>query len=257
MRRAKVERQWESQGLLFAGMDEVGVSSIAGPLLACCIILPPGKPVAGVKDSKLIETHEERVPIAMKLMESAVDFRFGESKPHEVSELGTVKASVLAMNRAISNLKVIPQRVISDFHHYSLELPEGVREKKVIKGDLKIYCVAAASIVAKVARDHYMKELAKLDGNRYGWATNVGYRSRAHWDAIRKYGITPHHRERYATVWSEDEIAEFKRMKMRDRKKKPRRGMIWSKRHGQWVWPDTRSAERKAQDERIARAAER
>lgn len=214
IRRSKEEKAWEAQGP-FAGIDEVGVSAIAGPLVACAVILPPGVKIPGVRDSKQVPTHEERSDIAESIKGVATDVSYGWVEPDEVSDLGTVRASVLAMNRAVASLKKVPPLIVSDFHHYSLDLPTGTREIKIIKGDTKIFRIAAASIVAKTFRDTYMKLLALLD-SRYGWDTNVGYRSRRHWDAIREHGITKYHRKKYATVWTPAQVAEYRRLKTKE-----------------------------------------
>lgn len=214
IRKTKLEREWESQGL-FAGVDEVGVAAIAGPLVACAVVMPRGVRIEGVRDSKLIRTHEERVRISEAIRASAIDFSFGEVSPEEVSEIGTVAASKLAMKRAVLGLRVIPSLVVTDYHKIDLDgLP--VRQVNMVKADRKIFSVACASILAKVRRDVYMRELAKKYPE-YGWETSVGYRCRRHWEAIRRYGLTPHHRRKYATVWTPEQLAEYRRQKRRPR----------------------------------------
>lgn len=212
IRRTNQEKLWESQGP-FVGVDEVGVAAIAGPLVACALVLPPGIKIKGVRDSKLIPTHEERVEVYERIMAVKVDYALGVVEPEKVSEVGTVQASVLAMNLAIMQLDKEYPLVVSDFHHYELDLPENAREVKIVKGDRKIFAVAAASIMAKVARDSYMKKLALADDNRYGWATNVGYRSRRHWEALRQHGLTEHHRKKYAQVWSPEQLEQYRKEK--------------------------------------------
>lgn len=193
IRRGKLERQWESEGL-FAGTDEVGVAAIAGKLLACAVILPPKASIEGVRDSKTVPTHEERSEIAEEIRYWALDFSFGWVEPEEVSALGTFSASVLAMERAVMGLRVIPNRVITDFH--KLLLPTQVKQVNLVKADSKIFTVAAASILAKVTRDEYMRELHQ-EFPEYGWFSGVGYRTPQHWRGLRKYGPTIYHRLKY------------------------------------------------------------
>lgn len=196
IRRGKLERQWESDGP-FAGVDEVGVASIVGPLLACAVILPPKASIEGVRDSKAVPTHEERSRIAEEIRYWALDFSFGWVEPEEVSLLGTFSASVLAMERAVMGLRVIPNLVVTDFH--KLHLPAPVKQVNLVKADTKIFTVAAASILAKVTRDEYMRALHKKFPE-YGWFTNSGYRTPQHWRGLRKYGPTIHHRLKYVPL---------------------------------------------------------
>jgi ribonuclease HII len=210
------EKKLEREGR-FAGVDEVGVTSIAGPLIACAVVMAPDSEIQGIRDSKEIHKHEERVRLAKVIQVAALDYAIGTVSSDEVSKLGTVKASKEAMARAVLNLSSIPNRVVTDYH--KLDLPYDIQQHNIVKADAKIYSVACASIVAKVYRDTYMKQLHEKFP-MYGWITNVGYRSREHWAAIRKHGLTPHHRTKYAKVWTPEQVAEYRRQKAR--KKPPR-----------------------------------
>ena len=209
IRRTKLEKEWEAEGP-FAGCDEVGVSAVAGKLLACALILPAGLKIKGVRDSKLVPTHKERLAIAEEIKKVAIDYSFGWVEPEEVSNLGTFKASILAMERAVKGLKKIPSLVVTDFH--KLDLPDGIHQVNMVKADRKIFSVAAASILAKATRDTYMKKLHEKFP-MYGWDTGVGYRTRRQWEALREYGLSPHHRVKYATVWSKKQVVEYKRQR--------------------------------------------
>jgi ribonuclease HII len=210
--RSRREREWEKDGP-FVGVDEVGTGAIAGPVVAAAVVLPTGISIKGVRDSKEIRKHQERCRVSYKIKMAALEYAFGRVSPEKTSEIGTVKAGVLAMQRAVDLLDHIPNRVVSDFHHYELDLPCGLSEIKVVKGDQKIFSVAAASILAKVERDCYMKQLALRTENRYGWETNVGYRSKFHWNAIREHGVSRWHREKYATAWTPEQIREYQKVK--------------------------------------------
>ena len=211
IKKSKFELALEAGGP-FAGVDEVGVSSIAGPLVACAVVMSPDSEIQGIKDSKEIHSPVERERLSKVVQVAALDYAFGEVSPEEVSELGTVQASKKAMVRAIFNLQNMPKVVVVDY--YKLDLPEDIQQHNIVKADAKIYSVACASIVAKVHRDTYMKALHE-EFPAYGWITNVGYRSRHHWEAIRKHGLTPHHRTKYAKVWTPEQVAEYRRQKAR------------------------------------------
>lgn len=215
IKKGEFERSLEAAGP-FIGVDEVGVSSIAGPLIACAVVMSPDSEIQGIRDSKEIRTHEERQKLAKVISVAALDYAFGEVSPDEVSELGTVKASKKAMIRAILRLWNIPKVVVTDY--YKLDLPADIRQHNIVKADAKIYSVACASIMAKVHRDTYMRALHEKFPV-YGWLTNVGYRSREHWEGIRKNGLTPHHRTKYAKVWTPEQVAEYRRQKAKKRLK--------------------------------------
>jgi len=116
IRRGKQEMLWDAEGP-FAGVDEVGVSALAGDLFACAVILPRGVVIEGVRDSKQVPTHAERCEIAEVIRDAALDFSFGCCSPEEVSFLGTIQASKLAMKWAVMGLRVIPHRVVTDFYN--------------------------------------------------------------------------------------------------------------------------------------------
>lgn len=196
---SKLERELDDMNAVYAGVDEVGVSAIAGKLLAVAIVLPKGIHIDGVRDSKLVGTHNERVRLAEEIKGRAVDIGYGWVEPDEVSRLNVYYASITAMERAVAGLKARLDAVITDFHHLNDLVPEVV-QYNIVKADRKIFCVAAASIVAKAERDTYMKRLAVETQNRYCWDSNVGYRSPAHWRAIRTHGLSPYHRKKYAVL---------------------------------------------------------
>lgn len=189
----ELERGLREQGLdLIAGVDEVGRGPLAGPVLAAAVILPADVAVRGVDDSKKL-TMEKRAELYEEIRAKALAIGVAGASPREVDRINILRASHLAMRRAIQRLGVIPDHVIVD----GLPVPElGERCTSVVDGDAKVHCVACASIVAKVVRDRIMHLLAtRYPG--YGWETNVGYGTPEHRGAIVQMGLTPHHRRTF------------------------------------------------------------
>ena len=193
-RWSSLERELRSQaGPLIAGVDEVGRGPLAGPVVACAIIMPPGaRAIAGVNDSKQLRARE-RERLAVKIRKTAVALRLGAASVREIDALNIYKASALAMRRALRRLSVVPHHVIVDGKPIRIL---GVAHTAVVGGDGLCYNVACASIVAKVTRDRLMKALARRYP-AYHWERNVGYATPAHLDALWKHGSCAHHRRSF------------------------------------------------------------
>jgi ribonuclease HII len=174
------------------GVDEVGVSAIAGPIIAVAYTKIRDGLVSHVRDSKSIKNRNERKALSNALITRGYH-GVGCVSPAEIDKINCRAASILAMERAVRDLSgvVEPTRVISDY--YSLDVPHN---EPHVKADQKFYVVQGASIIAKVLRDKVMAELE--NGHLYQWESNVGYPSRAHRLGILKYGFTEYHRMRYA-----------------------------------------------------------
>ena len=184
------------KGPLLAGVDEVGRGPIAGPVVACAVIMPPEtRAIAGVDDSKRL-THVQRVRLAAKIRERAVAFALGAASVREIDRINIYQASVLAMRRALGRLKVTPDHVVIDGRAMrTLPIPHTA----VVHGDARCFSIACASILAKVTRDLLMTRL----GQRYPhyiWGDNAGYTTRAHVAGLASYGITPHHRKSFCRI---------------------------------------------------------
>src|SRR5687768_18504326 len=181
---------------MLAGVDEVGRGPIAGPVVACAVIMPPDqRAIAGVDDSKRL-THDQRVRLAVKIRERAVAFAIGAASVHEIDRFNIYQASALAMHRALTRLKVAPDHVVIDGRAMrSLTIPHTA----VVHGDARCFSIACASILAKVTRDLLMTRLA-LRYPGYTWERNVGYTTRAHIRGLDAHGITPHHRRSFFRV---------------------------------------------------------
>ena len=186
----------KERGPLLAGVDEVGRGPIAGPVVACAVIMPPDmRAIRGVDDSKVL-TADERNRLATRIMERALAWSLGAASVREIERFNIYQASVLAMRRALSRLKVQPDHVVIDGKAMRT-LP--VPHTAVIHGDARCHSIACASILAKVTRDRLMARLA-VRYPAYTWERNVGYTTRAHIRGLDSHGITPHHRRSFVRV---------------------------------------------------------
>jgi ribonuclease HII len=192
----KEERELLARGFtIVAGVDEVGCGCWAGPVFAGAVILPFDSRIGLVRDSKTLSP-EQRLRVVERVKEEAAAWAVGSASPEEVDALNIRKAGALAMRRAIEALAIAPQFVIVDaFHVPGLPMPQ----KAVIKGDLHVKSIAAASVVAKVARD---LEMERLDAAHpgYGFARHKGYGTKEHQEALARLGPSPIHRRSYAPV---------------------------------------------------------
>ncbi len=184
------------RGPLLAGVDEVGRGPLAGPVVACAVIMPPDmRAIRGVDDSKML-TAAERNRLAVKIREKALGYALGAASVREIERLNIYQASVLAMRRALSRLTIQPDYVIIDGKTMRT-LP--VPHTAIVHGDARCFSIACASIIAKVTRDLLMTRLA-VRYPAYTWERNVGYTTRAHIRGLDSHGITPHHRRSFFRV---------------------------------------------------------
>lgn len=186
----------KERGPLLAGVDEVGRGPLAGPVVACAVIMPPDmRAIRGVDDSKML-TADERNRLAVKIREKALAFSLGAASVREIERYNIYQASVLAMRRALGRLSVQPDHVIIDGKTMRT-LP--VPHTAIVHGDARCFSIACASIIAKVTRDRLMANLA-VRYPAYTWERNVGYTTRAHIRGLDSHGITPHHRRSFFRV---------------------------------------------------------
>ncbi|MBQ0042614.1 MAG: ribonuclease HII [Lachnospiraceae bacterium] len=187
----KYEKEYEMCGYI-CGIDEVGRGPLAGPVVAGAVILPKDCKLLYLNDSKQVSAkkREELVP---QIMETAISVGLGFIGPERIDEINILQATYEAMRQAIGKLSVKPDILLND----AVTIPEvNIRQIPIIKGDAKSVSIAAASIVAKVTRDNLMKEYDK-QYPEYGFASNMGYGSAGHIEALRKYGPTPIHRRSF------------------------------------------------------------
>ena len=178
-----------------AGVDEVGRGPLAGPVTAAAVVLNPKAIPVGLNDSKKL-TAKKRHALAAELYDCA-EVSVAHASVEEIEEHNILRASHIAMQRALAGLRLPPDHVLFDGNM----LPRGLTlsAQPVVKGDTKSLTIAAASIVAKVARDAIMVDLAQQHPG-YGWETNMGYGSNSHISALQNLGVTPHHRRSFKPV---------------------------------------------------------
>ena len=178
-----------------AGVDEVGRGPLCGPVTAAAVILDPGAIPEGLDDSKKL-TARKREVLYDNILTSA-RCSIAHASVAEIDELNILRASHLAMERAIAGLDTPPDHVLIDGNMIPKGL--GLSAEAIVKGDSRCLSIAAASIVAKVARDRIMGDLAaQFPG--YGWETNAGYGTKQHIEALRNLGVTPHHRRSFKPI---------------------------------------------------------
>ncbi len=185
------EHQYEHLGYV-CGIDEVGRGPFAGPVVAGAVILPKDCDILYINDSKKL-SEKKREELYEEIMEKAVAVQVGYASPARIDEINILQATYEAMREAVSKLPVTPQILLND----AVTIPGiTIPQVPIIKGDAKSVSIAAASIIAKVTRDRLMREYDKIMPE-YGFASNKGYGSREHIEALRTYGATPIHRKSF------------------------------------------------------------
>jgi ribonuclease HII len=182
---------------LTCGVDEAGRGPLAGPVYAAAVILDPARPVAGLADSKTL-TPRQRETLALEVRLRAVAWAVASASVEEIDTLNILQASLLAMRRAVEQLAVTPQLVLVDgLHRPRLTIPV----RAIVRGDATVAEIAAASILAKVARDTEMLALHQQHP-QYGFDRHKGYPTSAHLAALREHGASAVHRRSFAPVRS-------------------------------------------------------
>lgn len=192
-----IERELrKTAGPLIAGIDEVGRGPLAGPVVACAVVMPPDmRAIPGVDDSKVLRA-DQRQRLAIKIRERALAWGIGAASVREIDRVNIYHATVIAMRRALSRLNLVPSHVLIDGKPIRTF---GVEHTAIVDGDDKCYTIACASIIAKVTRDRLMQALAARYPN-YAWERNVGYSTLAHMESLNTFGATPHHRRSFMPV---------------------------------------------------------
>ena len=181
--------------IVIAGVDEVGRGSWIGPVFSAAVILNKDIDKKLLKDSKKI-SYKNRIKLS-SYIKSKSFFAIGKASVKEIEEKNILSATLLSMRRAIKKLKKKPNLTLIDGN----QLPKikNLKMKGIVKGDENIPEISAASILAKVARDTYIKNLSKKF-KHYSWDTNFGYGTKKHQEALKKFGVTPHHRKTYKPI---------------------------------------------------------
>lgn len=190
------ERLAWSSGHLLIGIDEVGRGPLAGPVVAAAVCFPIGHGgIPGVRDSKQVARHDERLRLVRLIRQEAVAWALGAASVREIATINIRRATALAMRRALLRCRArLGHDAVTMIIIDGLRMPElNEDHQALVKGDSHCHAIAAASLMAKVARDRLMQALAERRPG-YGWQTNVGYATQAHIAALRRHGRTPHHR---------------------------------------------------------------
>ena len=190
-----LDTPYHARGVRLAGVDEVGRGPLAGPVVACAVILDPDNIPEGLNDSKKL-SKQKRDALNLIIRETAV-FSIAEATVEEIDEINILHASMLAMKRAVEALPIRPDHLLVDGNRLPKNLP--CPATAIVKGDSRSTCIAAASIVAKTWRDFVMTEIAQHYPG-YGWEKNAGYPTKCHKSALQNLGVTPHHRRSFKPV---------------------------------------------------------
>ncbi|MGO1298418.1 MAG: ribonuclease HII [Vibrio sp.] len=180
---------------VFAGVDEVGRGPLVGDVVTAAVILDPLRPIAGLTDSKKL-SDKKRQALFIQIKANALAWSVGRCSPEEIDQLNILQATMVAMQRAVAGLSVNPEMVLIDGNR-TPELP--MPAQAVVKGDLRVAEISAASIIAKVVRD---KEMEELDAQypQFGFAQHKGYPTKAHFAAIEQHGVIEQHRKSFGPV---------------------------------------------------------
>lgn len=177
---------------IIAGVDEAGRGPLAGPVFASVVILPLDCQIEGLNDSKKL-SEKKREYLYDEIIDKAIDYSVASANEKEIDEINILQATFLAMKRALDKIKIRPDIILVDGNR---DPGFDIKTECVVKGDSLIDSISAASILAKVSRDRFIRELAK-EYPEYGFEKHKGYGTKDHYEAIKKYGISQIHRKTF------------------------------------------------------------
>lgn len=180
---------------LVAGIDEVGRGPLVGDVVTAAVILDPNNPIEGLTDSKKL-SEKKRLALYPEIKEKALAWAVGRCTPEEIDQLNILQATMVAMQRAIEGLAIQPDLALIDGNRVPTLSMDAIA---VVKGDLRVQEISAASIIAKVVRDQEMEDLDKLHPE-FGFAQHKGYPTKAHFAAIEQHGVIDQHRKSFKPV---------------------------------------------------------
>lgn len=181
--------------VLIGGVDEAGRGPLAGAVYAAAVILDPARPIAGLADSKTL-SEKKRDSLAVQIKEHALSWAVASSSVAEIDRINILQASLLAMKRAVESLHLLPERILVDgLHCPKVAMPA----EAIVKGDSRVAAIAAASILAKTARDAEMCRLHAIYP-QYEFASHKGYSTQVHLERLLAHGACPEHRRSFAPV---------------------------------------------------------
>ncbi len=181
---------------MICGVDEVGRGPLAGAVVTAAVILDPNKPILGLADSKKLSA-KKREKLSAEIIEKAIAYSFGRAEVAEIDKINILQATLVAMQRAVCGLKIVPDHALIDGNKIPQDLP--CSAEAIIGGDGLEDCISAASIIAKVHRDQEMQDLA-LVYPQYGFEKHKGYGTKQHLQALQQFGATPIHRHSFKPV---------------------------------------------------------
>lgn len=184
-----------------AGIDEVGRGPLAGPVVTCAVIMKKDSHIVGVTDSKKL-SRKKMLALKEKIREDAIAVSYGYANSRKIDKLNIRQATLSAMKDALDNLETRPDIVLIDAERIDTDLPQ----LNIVKGDLNEYAISCASILAKIRRDDIMINFAKIYPG-YGFETNVGYGTKAHYQGLEKYGETLIHRQSFLRKFHERQLS--------------------------------------------------
>jgi ribonuclease HII len=192
-------KRYFRKGIIEAGCDEAGRGCLAGPVFAAAVILDIHHPIIGLDDSKKLND-KKRTYLRQEIEEKALSYGVAMLTNQEIDEYNILRASFMAMHKAIEKLTGEPELLLIDGNRF---IPyKKIQHECIVKGDATYQSIAAASILAKTYRDDFMRNLHN-EYSQYGWSNNMGYPTLAHREAIKKYGITPFHRLSFTLLKTE------------------------------------------------------
>ncbi|MDN3698838.1 ribonuclease HII [Vibrio cortegadensis] len=180
---------------LVAGIDEVGRGPLVGDVVTAAVILDPNNPIEGLTDSKKL-SEKKRLALYPEIKEKALAWAVGRCSPEEIDQFNILQATMVAMQRAIEGLSIQPELALIDGNRVPTLSMDAIA---VVKGDLRVQEISAASIIAKVVRDQEMEDLDKLHPE-FGFAQHKGYPTKAHFAAIEQHGVIDQHRKSFKPV---------------------------------------------------------
>ena len=191
--------------LIEAGTDEAGRGCLAGPVTAAAVIFPKNISIPKINDSKKL-TENQRIQLCKEIESKSIAFSVQHVMQNEIDKLNILNASIKAMHKALEKLSLYPEFIAVDGNKFKNF--KKIPHKCIIKGDSKFQHIAAASILAKTYRDKYMKLIHQKFENYY-WENNKGYPTKKHREAIKKYGVTIHHRKSFNLFSKQTELNLF------------------------------------------------
>lgn len=199
-------RPYHTNYKLEAGTDEAGRGCLAGPVFAAAVILSRDFTHPFLRDSKQL-THFQKNELFDFIKSNAISYSIKKVEPVKIDKINILNASILAMHKALKGLHIKPEFILVDGNKFKPF--QKIPFECIIKGDDKYFSIAAASVLAKVQRDRYMKRMAKKYP-LYSWETNVGYPTKAHREGIKIHGVTPLHRKSFRMLPGADQLDLFR-----------------------------------------------